>query len=265
MEGLNGSLDPRNSKEMQESNSWYLDPLVAQQKRDVFLGMIRRSVHAAPTGAVLKTDLFEEANGEDRILDRLSPSARLQLGIDMEFSTVETAKRNGGPFQALCCDARALPFRSGSFELVVSTSTLDHFEVSADLRVALRELVRVLQPGGTLVVMLDNPRNPMYYLLRWITRRGWTPFSLGHTIPLEALADELERAGLEIDRKEYLIHNPRLISTAIYVSLRRTLGRYADGPIRLVLSLFAISGRLPIGKWTGCFSAVSARKLDKAQ
>jgi SAM-dependent methyltransferase len=46
-------------------------------------------------------------------------------------------------------DAAALPFASASFELVCALDTLEHVEDDAR---ALRELLRVLRPGGTLLL-----------------------------------------------------------------------------------------------------------------
>ena len=209
---------------------------------------------------MLKTDVFEEANGQDRILDAMFPGARRKVGIDIDESTVRKAKSLGGGFLCLRADCRALPFASESFDVVVSTSTLDHFEAAADLPRSLRELARVVRPDGRLLIILDNPYNPFYYPLKWLTRRGLSPFRLGHTISRQRLAAELRSAGLEIEGSEYLIHNPRLVSTAFYLFLRRVMGQRADGIIRVWLALFELVGSLPTNCFTGCFGAVSARK-----
>lgn len=244
----------------QPSQSWYLDPLVAQQKGAIFLGWILRSIATRPAADVLKTDVFEEANGQDRILDTMFPAARHKIGIDIEESTVRKAKLVGGDFHCLCTDVRALPFAGASFDVVVSTSTLDHFEIPTDLPRALRELARIVRPGGTLLVILDNPYNPLYHPLKWITRRGLSPFRLGHTISLRRLSSELRSAGLVVENEDYLIHNPRLVSTAVYLVLRWVLGGRADAVIRFLLASFEMLNRLPTRCFTGCFSAVSARK-----
>jgi SAM-dependent methyltransferase len=245
---------------MPSSRSWYLDPVVARQKGSVFLNWIRSATTGLAPRQILKTDVFEEANGEDRILTELFPEARLQAGIDIQESTVHQAARRTPGFAPLCADARGLPFEDGAFDIIVSTSTLDHFEELADLRCSLRELARVASPGGVVLVILDNPYNPLYHPLRWITRRGWAPFELGETLSRSELAAELEAAGLEIRSRDYLIHNPRLLSTALFLAVRRLLGRHADGPIRFLLACFNALGRLPTRALTACFSAVAAAK-----
>ncbi len=162
---------------MTASPSWYLDPLVAEQKRQVHQRWIRGLLGSRPREVVLKTDLFEEAYGLDRILYDLFPEARLAVGVDLDVKTVRAAaSRNGSAgFGSAACDVRHLPFPLASVDVIVSTSTLDHFEAREPLAASIDELERVLRPGGTLFVTLDNPRNPLYHVLRWASRRGWTP------------------------------------------------------------------------------------------
>jgi SAM-dependent methyltransferase len=49
-------------------------------------------------------------------------------------------------------DARALPFRAGEFDVVYSMSVVEHIEGEDGDRDAVRELIRVLRPGGLLLI-----------------------------------------------------------------------------------------------------------------
>jgi demethylmenaquinone methyltransferase/2-methoxy-6-polyprenyl-1,4-benzoquinol methylase len=109
-------------------------------------------------------------------------------------------------------DALVLPFASGQFDAVTSAFVLRNL---ADLRAGLAEQVRVLRPGGTLVVLETTPGPPG--LLRPLYRlffRSLVPL-LGRLVAGDAaaytylpessaaflepqrLADELRRAGLD--------------------------------------------------------------------
>lgn len=234
---------------------------MAEQKRKVHQEWIRISTRNRPREVVLKTDLFEEAFGADRIFDDLFPDMRLAVGMDLNHGTVLAATRRHFPsFRSVVCDARSLAFRSESLDVAVSPSTLDHFESVEDIAASVDELARVLRPGGVLLISLDNPRNPSYHLLRWVSRRGWMPFELGQTVSLPALERMLIERGFRIEGTGYLIHNPRGISTVLFLALRKAFGRFASVPIRGLLGVFAVLGRLPSRSLTGCFLAVSAVK-----
>jgi SAM-dependent methyltransferase len=224
--------------------------------------LVRRWLNGATPHSILKTDVFEEAFGRDQLLFDLFPQAGLVVGMDIDPAHVAAARRRAPPrnFSFLATDVRRTAFRPSSFDLILSNSTLDHFQTPEELHVAIRELARLLRPGGTLIVTLDNPRNPLYRALRWLSRRRFAPFSLGRTASRRQLNAWLEDSGLIVTANDWLIHNPRLVSTALFLALRRTLGRSADPPIRALLRLFNLLGRLPTRSLTACFVAACAHK-----
>jgi SAM-dependent methyltransferase len=242
---------------------WYLDPLVAAQKRRVHQELVWRWTRGSAIRRALKTDSFEEAHGGDCILFDLFPSASA-LGMDVAFSTASRAQARcpNSRVRFLVSDVRSLALRAESMDAIVSTSTLDHFDTRADFEQAIGQLARVLRPGGVLVITLDNPQNPLYASLRWASRRGWLPFRLGYTAPLAELVRCLENAGLPVSSTDALIHNPRMVSTLLFRALRLLLGRRADVPIRALLAAFAAIGRLPTRRFTACFVAARACKPE---
>jgi SAM-dependent methyltransferase len=227
---------------------------------------IRAAVGRRPCVTVLKTDLFEDAYGEDRIFHDLFPDMRLGMGIDINAQTVSTAvRRSAGAFQGFVCDVRRVALPDASVDVVVSTSTLDHLESKRDIADSLDELSRVVRPEGMVIVTLDNPRNPFYFILKWLSRRGWTAFSLGATLSMAELEGMLAERGFHVEKSGYLIHNPRVLSTVLFFGLRRLLGRHANTPIRWLLRAFVSLGSLPSRSFTGCFLAVSAVKHARTE
>lgn len=242
--------------------NWYLDPLVAQQKRQVHLEWIRRNVTRHSTKVLLKTDLFEEANGEDELLFSMPFAAELKLGIDIDETTVRRASlsRPGTCNRFVTADVRHLPFEDSSVDIVLSNSTLDHFDNAGDLEVSIRELARVLKQGGLLLITLDNPRNPLYLLFRAGARRYGLTFRLGHTADQRKLARLFESAGLEMLSTDLLLHNPRFLSTLLFLALRRL--RLGDRVIGALLSAFSFLGKLPTRGYTAVFVAACGQKPD---
>lgn len=246
-----------------ENPSWYLDPIVAVQKRRAHLALIASAARHLPAPRrVLKTDLFEDAFGEDQLLGDFPIPAALLCGLDTAQSTTARAARRfpslaGGLATA---DFRALPFQDGAFDLIVSPSSLDHFDSASGLHSALSELTRVLAPGGVMIVTFDNPWNPLYHVLRWAGRFGLMPFPLGLSPAAPAVAKLLEAQGLEVLEQDWLIHNPRGLSTALFLVIRFLFRHRADAVISAILALFAALDRLPTRPITACFSATIVRK-----
>jgi ubiquinone/menaquinone biosynthesis C-methylase UbiE len=82
--------------------------------------------------------------------------------------------RPGSAVQFHCADVRQLPFRRGGFDVVMSAHMLEHLSEPLD---GLREMIRVLRPGGTLLLVTTRPSVPEAVLrLTWRYRtfnRGW--------------------------------------------------------------------------------------------
>ena len=73
----------------------------------------------------------------------------------------------------LTCGAESMPLLSGSVDVVISRNNLDHVDDPAR---ALREIDRVLRPGGTLVINVDVDHTPTPsepHTLAVADLRGW--------------------------------------------------------------------------------------------
>src|SRR6185295_12379886 len=109
--------DPNGSTPPGARRSWYLDPLVAAQKRDAHLALLRAWSNGQPS-VVLKTDLFEEANGADELMSGF-PDAATIIGMDVDAAIVGRARARGlRRAQFLVTDARRLALAAGSVDLV---------------------------------------------------------------------------------------------------------------------------------------------------
>lgn len=84
-------------------------------------------------------------------------------GADRNIKTVGTAVRAGIYSQATCADGAQLPFKTGSFDLIIANSVLEHVE---NLQHTMQELYRVLRRGGTLLCSVMTDRWEAYLLGR---------------------------------------------------------------------------------------------------
>ena len=92
---------------------------------------------------------------------RRDPTARI-VALDYDGTILPRTRqylnaRGAGTSTALCrADGKHLPFREGSFDLVLCLYGLHHFRGYLD---ALREVARVLKPAGTFA-LIDPIRRP---------------------------------------------------------------------------------------------------------
>ena len=80
----------------------------------------------------------------------------LDLAPAMLAPGLETASRRQGRVPAVLGDLAALPFASGSFDAVLALHVLHHVDPPM---AGLREIARVLAPGGRAVVALNRAGN----------------------------------------------------------------------------------------------------------
>jgi demethylmenaquinone methyltransferase/2-methoxy-6-polyprenyl-1,4-benzoquinol methylase len=96
--------------------------------------------------------------GDLAIADRKAGASRV-TGLDFSERMLERARRKAPALEWVQGDMLALPFADGTFD--AATVGFGARNV-ADLEVALRELRRVLQPGGRLAILeITQPRGPL--------------------------------------------------------------------------------------------------------
>jgi SAM-dependent methyltransferase len=79
----------------------------------------------------------------------------------------------GLPLRTVQADIRRLPLEDGSFDVAFNAGVLEHFE-DADLLAVLAEMVRVVRPGGRVLVFCPNRYNLFYQThLRRIPRHDY--------------------------------------------------------------------------------------------
>lgn len=105
-------------------------------------------------GCGLGTDSLQFARG-----------GALVTGVDLTEQSVELARRRfelyGVPGRFQVADAESLPFPDASFDVVYSFGVLHH---TPNTPRAVREVARVLKPGGEIVIMLYHRKSTHVWL-----------------------------------------------------------------------------------------------------
>lgn len=152
----------------------------------------------------------------------LSPKATL-TGVDREAEWVEkasaTAKARGlKRFSYRRGDANHLPFEDAHFDLVTCQTLLIHVP---DPRATIREFMRVLKPGGLLI--LSEPNNLAGSLVRDSALMSAAPETLLAAVRLQLLC-ERGKAALGLGNNSVgdllpgLLHSAGMRDLAVYLS-----------------------------------------------
>jgi SAM-dependent methyltransferase len=176
--------------------------------RDAFLSLV-------PAAGRRTLDL---GCGEGRLSRDLKARGHDVVGIDASPTMVAAARDMDPEIETHLADAAALPFADGAFDCVAAFMSLQDVD---DLRGAIRESARVLEPGGRLCVatvhpinsagrfLSDDPASPLViegsYLepFRYeekVERDGLEMTFISDHRPLQAYTEALADTGLLIER-----------------------------------------------------------------
>ena len=245
-----------------------MDPVLADHFRRVYVDLVRRWIQPGTQGLILKTDVFAEATCPSRAFSWELAGAGELVYVDISTRLTRQARAHAaslgyGDSVYTVADVRHLPFATDTFDLVVSDSTLDHFGNRADIHVALRELARVLRPGGTLVITLDNPRNVTQPLLSLWLRLGLAPYFIGATLSRKELETALADMHLDVIQSAVILHQARFFTKAALRLMRATKVPGGERLARAGLALSERHARWPSCELTGLFVAACAVKTPR--
>lgn len=187
--------------------------------------LLRTCLPALAGRRVLKTDLWDEAKNT-RILRWAAGEGAQAFGVDISPAIVAGARRGfaavGRRLAGVRGDVRTLPFRTGSFDVVYSMGTVEHF---ADTAGAIREIFRVLRPGGQAIVGVPNRRDPFLrpLLVALLYRLGLYGYGFEKSYSRPVLRGMLERAGFRVTVETGILFIPgwlRMLDLACYTRLR---------------------------------------------
>ncbi len=155
-------------------------------------------------------------------------------GADLSTEMLRFARKYSQKFDfrvhLTAADVRSLPYCGNTFDFAVSVATYHHVKGKADRLAALRELKRVLKPGGEAFITVWNRWQPRFWFkgrevtVPWRTREKtlYRYYYLFTYFELESLVNE---AGLEMIKSfpEHAYRFPlKYFSRNICLLLRKT-------------------------------------------
>jgi len=112
--------------------------------------MLRQAAGSRLAGAVLV-----DGSGVGMYLSRLVPLAGFVVGLDIELPRVQDCRAYTP--NAYCAAGEYIPHPENTFDLIFSHEVLEHVQ---DHQLAIQEMVRVLKPGGRVVLFCPNRGYP---------------------------------------------------------------------------------------------------------
>ena len=137
------------------------------------MGRLQRLALFAPSDPL---DVLEIGSAQGRGLIALSRVGHRASGVEPWTPAIEVARQLARRHNAVL-DIRegrceALPFEGGRFDVVLAFSVLEHV---TELDVSLREIARVLKPGGLLYFDSASAMSPFQAEIGFFPLFGWYP------------------------------------------------------------------------------------------
>jgi ubiquinone/menaquinone biosynthesis C-methylase UbiE len=186
---------------MRQNNRSYYDEFAARYERHrhdgyhalidrLELDLLRRYT---PHGRVL-----EVGCGTGLLLRGIAPEAESAIGLDLSKGMIEMAKKRG--LTVVQGSITALPFPDDHFDVAYSFKVLAHVE---RIEEALREMARVVRPGGHVLGEFYNP-----YSLRYLVKRLKPPTPISDRTSDEAVFTRYDSLS---QIRRYLPHDLEIV------------------------------------------------------
>lgn len=106
-------------------------------------------------GERVKGKVLENGCGVGMYIEHLLPYGGTVIGLEYDFERAAEARKNS--LHILNAAGESIPLPTSTFDLILSHEVIEHVQ---DDRAAIREMIRVLRPGGRAVIFCPNRGYP---------------------------------------------------------------------------------------------------------
>ena len=178
----------------------YYDAVYARERGIQWFWHHRRFTAVAKCLPPSGGSILDLGCGPGTFLGHFAAGYQHALGIDLAEAQIEYARRRYGNDRVRFEAEDVAAFRrSGEFDAIVSIEVIEHLP-PGQMQPFLRSIVRLLKPGGTLVITTPNYRSLWPVIESLVSRVGPLDYRAQHINRLnrKRLVEELERAGFLI-------------------------------------------------------------------
>ncbi len=154
-------------------------------------------------GIIKEGLILDVGCGTGLLANRLEKLGFRVVGLEPSKGMLQEMKRMKRD-TAICGTSESLPFKSDSFDLVLTIVTLHHIGDRRRIVQTLSEMVRVVKPEAKVLIWAHNPNNPYWPI--FMRKLPWDQ-GVKRLIPLKEILEDLKREGVkkvEVHRKGFV-------------------------------------------------------------
>lgn len=159
---------------------------------------------------LLKLDLWNEVHNT-RILMWAEKQGAITYALDISDQITNKAKnnfyKNGLTSRFATADMRNIPFKKNTFDFIYTMGTIEHIHEQDQ---AIKEIKRVLKPGGIAIIGVPNKHDIFLrpLMVNVLTTLNIYPYGMEKSFTRKELGKIIEKEGLKIIDESGLLFIP---------------------------------------------------------
>jgi ubiquinone/menaquinone biosynthesis C-methylase UbiE len=156
-----GQVDELFTKTVEDWAGFYSDPKPATLSAQNLVSRRRFALEMLEARVSPGSNILDIGCGAGQLAGELMQRGYSAWGVDLSGAMVEYAREHYGPDRFRVGDIEQIPFPDNTFDAVMCLGVMEYLEKDEP---ALREMWRVLKPGGRAVITTPSIICPFFYM-----------------------------------------------------------------------------------------------------